>query len=295
MNKNNKKILLLSAVAILGIVCLSLAVTFARYVANAAWDYYLSSRGFYLTSDHLAKDPIQNINNSWHNESIYFNVRNSAGEDATSDFDIEYEVSCEVESHNELECHLNGTSSDVFNGILSAYQSCTNDTGDNVVVSEFSKKECELGGYIWQSTPAVSDIYFDVIGDISDISGVEVKISLKSTSPYRKTLTGNFILNKPSTNLNEILSSYNDFTNYGRYNVINTYNEAKCFSLEWNADDLLIDSINFTESYKDLNGNIEKIEFKLAKTSSISYLFLKPKLNVNQTINNFNLDKINCN
>ena len=61
-----------------------------------------------------------------------------------------------------------------------------------------NKTECELGGYKWVSQIATKEMYFDIVvtDENYQLSDVEVDVVVTSTYPYKKTISGNFILHK---------------------------------------------------------------------------------------------------
>ena len=68
---NNRKKLIILIIILSSILALSYCVTYARYVSNSLWNYYLESKGFYFTSKELEN---KRINNFSYYFKFYFNA-----------------------------------------------------------------------------------------------------------------------------------------------------------------------------------------------------------------------------
>ena len=103
--------------------------SYAKYVSNHAWNYYLGTKGFYFGSDELGIEKITNVNNNWDFESTYFRVKNSENDYLVTDYDIQYTVKCTIknDASENSKCLLNGTDMDTFSGVISS-SSVANDT-----------------------------------------------------------------------------------------------------------------------------------------------------------------------
>lgn len=267
-------ILLLSIVSII-----TYGYSFAKYVSNHAWNYYLGTKGFYFSSEQLGTNKITNINNNWNFESTEFTLKNSENDFLVSDYDIEYTVKCTIqnEASNYSKCTLNGTDSDTFNGIISSSSICKNSI-DELDVSTYTKEQCETNGYEWNIQENYKNLYFDIIktGE-ENLDYVSVLIEVTSTSPYSKTLTGEFNLSSGGIQESGLKLSYKEFNNYSRVIISNSYDEKKCVKLNWNSENLRIDETSGQiSSYQyDDNNNINEIKFNINKKDSISYIFYK--------------------
>ena len=278
MKKRTKHMLLL--VILLSIISiLTYSYTFAKYVSNHAWNYYLSTKGFYFSSEELGINKITNVNNNWSFDRTYFTLKNSENDFLVSDYDIEYTVKCTIqnEASNYSKCALNGTDSNIFNGVISSSSKCKNNI-DETDVSSYNKEECESKGYEWNIQENYKDLYFDVIKtDEEELNYVSVLIEVTTTSPYKKTLSGEFNLSSTDIQENGLKITYKEFDNYNRVVISNPYNENKCVKLNWNSENLRIDETNEQiSSYKtDESGYINEINFNINKKDSISYIFYK--------------------
>ena len=278
-----KNIILLTSIVGLLLVLISVyGFTYAKYVSNSVWDYYLKSKGFYFNSDFLSLNNEKNVNNFWAGESIVFNVRNNLNNIVITDYDIDYKVTCTIkdDTNKKTECHVNGTSSNIYEGVLSNFQVCTNDSNDGVDVSLLSKENCEIGGYTWENQIANQDLYFDVVSE-DEVSDITVNITVESTSPYHKTLSGDFILHKASTLNGSVNLGYKNYSDYDRLIVSNSYLEDKCATIIWDASDLKVevDNDKLISSETDSNGYINKIKVRIPAKNSLSYIFYKNDLN----------------
>ena len=279
MKKSTKYMLLI--VLLLSLVSIfTYGYSFAKYVSNHAWNYYLGTKGFYFSSDQLNMSKVININNNWNFESTKFTLKNSENSFLVSDYDIEYTVKCTIknEASKYSKCSLNGTNSDTFNGVISSSKVCKNNK-DDLDVSSYNKEKCESSGYEWIIQENYKDLYFDVIktGE-EDLDYVSVLIEVNATAPYSKTIYGEFNLSSGTIQESGLKIDYKEFDNYSRVIISNSYDEDKCVKLNWNSEKLRIDETsgnNISSRQYDANGNINEINFNINKKDSISYLFYK--------------------
>lgn len=277
--KKIKKYLLILSIATLVLLLANATYTFAKYATNKAWDYYLKSKGFYLSSDYLNTDNKKNVNNNWDGKSVYFNIKNFQNEELITAYDIEYSVDCAISgvAVEMLSCHLNGTENDTITGTLSAYQTCINNTSDGVDVKDFTKAQCEIGNYVWEQQVAIKDLYFDIVPkEDYVIDDVNVTITLTSTDPYKKTLTGDFKLIKEK-GLDDLIKEYKDHQIHGDLTLTNTLNEDQIITLSWDSNKLIIDQLSqtFSDSTQDSSGYINSIEINIKAKQSITIKFYK--------------------
>ena len=282
MKKRTKTLLL--TVIFLGLICLiTYSYSMAKYISNSFWNYYLSTKGFYLTSEQLDINKVTNMNNNWENNSTYFRVENSENDFLITDYDIEYTVKCTIqnEAKEYSKCTLNGTESDTFTGVLSSSSKCMNKI-DKQEVSIDTKEECEKKGYEWEIQENYKDLYFDILKtNDHDLTYVSVLVEVTSTKPYKKTLIGEFNLSSSEIHESGLKLDYKEFANYSRAIITNPYDEKKCVKLSWDPDNLRIDEtsekvISFNQ---DTNNNINEIIFNIDEKNSISYLFYKNDMN----------------
>lgn len=295
--KKFKKYALLTLLIAVGVFICTNGYTYAKYVSNSIWEYYLGSKGFYFNSDNLGSSAIQNVDNLWNGESVHFNIRNNLNTNTITDYDIGYNVVCTVigDASTHSECHMNGTTSNIADGVLASSHICVNNTTDNVDVSLFNQTDCESGNYDWVTQVSIKDLYFDVV--LTDynykLSDVTVNIAVTSTSPYRKVLIGDFILHKENREENKLTMNYNNYSNYDKLIVSNSYASAKCVRIAWNADNLLINADNsaFSSYGVDANGYINEIKFNIGAKDSLNYIFYKKNFDITYDVSEFLIEE----
>ena len=299
---NSKKKYMFLILLVLGVVSLAInGVSYAKYASNSIWNYYLKSKGFYIKSEELDVTSIKNINNMWDGGSTYFTINNSLNSSVVTEYDINYQVTCTIEGDMALtnECHTNGTNDSTFNGIISSYKACTNDTLDGVNVAGYNQSSCEMAGYTWKNQVATKELYFDIVNkDGNEVTDVNVNIAVTTTSPYKKVLNGKFILHKLYNDEGNVALIYKNHNDYDELVVSNSHEENKCVEVSWNADDLLIDvDTKKILSYStDTNGYINKIKFDISKMDSLNYIFYKKQLGSTFDVTAFTLKELDeCN
>ena len=297
--KKRTKILLLVVILLSLVYLITNNYSIARYVSNSFWNYYLGTKGFYFSSEQLGTDKIININNNWEYDSTYFRLKNSENDFLVADYDIEYTIKCTIqnEASQYSKCTLNGTESDTFTGVLSSSSVCVNNVDDQDV-SSYTNEQCETSGYEWNIQENFKDLYFDVVktGE-HDLTYVSVLIEVTSDVPYKKTLIGEFNLSSIELAESGLKINYNEFDNYSRVIVSNSYDENKCVKLSWDQDNLRIDIDKLSEDVvsfqKDTSNNINEIIFNIDKKNSISYMFYKTEFDKKYDYNEFSLVESN--
>jgi hypothetical protein len=116
-----------------------------------------------------------------------------------------------------------------------------------------------------------------------------------STSPFRQTLSADFILDKTAiTAEGSINMNYRSFANNDRLNISNTFSEDKCLRLRWDADNLRINTDKTTlYSYsEDSDGYINEIVFKVGARQNRSFIFFKKFFSQTYGVNEFTVEKL---
>ena len=100
--KNEKvtKHLFYSLIGVILLLILTRGITYAKYVSDAAFNYYLSSKGFYFESEELTSEQSKITDTSWDGEKISFSIKNSKNKFIASESDIKYEVTCKVDEED---------------------------------------------------------------------------------------------------------------------------------------------------------------------------------------------------
>ena len=190
MKKRSKRIIITLVVILIFMATATL--TLGKYAYNNAWNYYLSSKGFYFESDLLDINTKKNSLLKWDGSDINFLIKNSQNDKLISEYDISYKITCEVlgEESSYIKCNLNNTNASVFNGTLATTSKCINNIND-VDVTLFSKSECEVNGYKWKDEVISKNNYFnlELTDSTKNIDEVSVKIIAQFKIP--KTATKN--------------------------------------------------------------------------------------------------------
>lgn len=277
--KNEKvtKHLFYSLLGVILLVLLTRGITYAKYVSDAAFNYYLSSKGFYFESEELTSDQNKITDTSWDGEKISFSITNSKNKFIASESDIKYEISCTIDEENTTKkCYLNGTEESKVTGSLSAAFGCLNETDDKVDTSSYNETQCE--NYTWTYVPTKAEHYFEVVDTKGNsVDTATVIITAKSQEPYQKTISAKYVLTKDSSDIGTLSLKYESKESYENVIITNSYNEDKCLKLTWNADDLIIDeyNTNIISSKTNSNNYINEIIFKVSKKDSLNYTFYK--------------------
>lgn len=297
MEKVKKSLLILLFIAFAGFMY-NYGLVFAKYVYDFVWNYYLVSKGFHFNSDYLGSDVIKNVDNLWNGESVHFDLRNNLNQSVITGYDITYDATCTVngDASSHVACHLNGTSSNVIsNQTLASVQSCVNNKGDEVDVNGYNQEQCETGGYEWIHHIAENDLYFDIV--LTDMSyvltDVIVNVTVTSTAPYYKVLSGDFALHKLIMQENAITSQYKNYDNYDKLIISNSHTSAKCVKASWDTSKLLINEskANFSTYQEDSNGYINEIHFNIDPKDSLSYIFNKRDFNMVYDLSEFTIEE----
>ena len=265
--KKRYKIILI--VVLIGF-CLGLFLTtLARYSSSNVWNYYLESQGFYFSSDNLSNDQV-NVDTFWDGSSVHFNVKNFSNNNLISSKDISYQVSCDV-IDSDIPCTLNGTESSTVNGVLSKSSRCVNEI-DQIDVSSMNKTECEVAGYTWENVSVTNDLYFDI--DSDEITDVSVLITVNSTSPFRKTMTGVFNLSKSEIVTGNIDYNVNHYNSFDELIISNSYDTGKCISVSFDSSKRIVDITNDMNIISsDNNGYVNSFSFGVGSMSNEKIIF----------------------
>lgn len=287
-----KNVLILIGI-ITAIFALNFTFTYAKYVANNTWNYYLQSKNFYFSSDSLDQTGIKNVNTTWDGEKVIFNAKNFTSLDQITDYDITYKATCKVLSGDKTDCLMNGTNTNTFTGTLSSNQSCTN-TKDSKDVSKYNKSKCEMEGYTWNKIEATRDLYFELKDDIKESL---VEVTLEATAPYKKTLKGTFLLHKGKASNEEIIKTYKSYTNHDILSLNNLYKTNKCTKISFDSSKIRLDttSINAINYTEDSNGYVNSITLLLEKNKNTDITFYKTSFDEIYDESNFTLEEsTNC-
>ena len=297
MKKRCKKIIIIIFTILIFITTATL--TLGKYAYNNAWNYYLSSKGFYFESDLLNINTKKNSLLKWDGSNINFEIKNSQNDKLISEYDISYKITCEVlgEEKNYIKCNLNDTNTAIFNGTLATTSKCLNNVDDKEVGS-FSKAECEVNGYTWKEEIIKRNNYFnlELTDPTKSIDEVSVKITAESITPYHQSLIGIFNLNRVERTDLDVITSYQEYKEYEEISITNTTLSDKCIFINFDSSKYSIDSndSSLLEYTFDSNDKIDSIKIKLGKQSSRSYEFYKVDSGAIYSINDFSVEEKEC-
>lgn len=286
--KRKKQIILILIILIVIVGIIFLTKTYSKYTSNSVWNYYLQSRGFYFASDNLGTESVKNVNKLWDGGNVIFNVKNNLNKTVITNYDINYSVTCEVvgKDKEKASCYINGTNTNTVNDTLYAKKMCINNTNDQVDVSKYKENEC-VSPYIYDYVPIVNEMYFNIIplNENYEINDIDVILTVTSTNPYYKVLTGEFNLHKNLIE-NSINTIYSNYSNYDQLIISNKSLIDKCVSITWNDNNLHIDNTKLENAYytSSMYGYINNIKVNIPKKTSLNYIFYK----MNNDIYNIN-------
>lgn len=288
--KNRKKLIIL-VIILSFILMISYGVSYARYASNSIWNYYLESKGFYFTSNTLEH---KKVVNDWDGSRVYFDVRNSVNSYIATEYDIEYEVTCNIKGDVNGKCLINGTSENVYEGTLSSFEGCVN-LKDEVDVSSYNKETCNSEGYSYRVKESVANNYFEVVGnDGEELNNITVEIIVKSVKPYTRTLKNDIILSRSLDETGSLNLIYNEYSDYSRVVISNSYSEKKCVKLSFDNSKIRIDNDSNVISYGTSDGYINSVSLGINSKSNINYLFYRVDKTKEFKEDEFSLVEIEC-
>lgn len=276
MDNKKTRNLIIAVIFLLGVLIITRGITYAKYVSNAVFNYYLNAKGFYFSSEQLTPDVNKIVDTTWNGNSINFKITNSTNDTLATEYDIKYKVTCTIEEENTTKvCYLNGSNTNTLNLTLSTAEGCSNYTEDGVDTSGYDEAKCKEKSYTWETKPTISDLYFDVVDlEGNDVETATVLVTATSTSPYEKTISAKYALTKDKSELGSLSLKYEDKTSYKNLIVTNSYNENKCVKLTWNPENLVIDLEDETIiQNKNENNYTNEIIFSLEKKNSKNFIF----------------------
>lgn len=276
-------------IVMLIIALFPVGVTFSKYIYDKIKYYILEANHFYFNSDKLEDKGITyNINNWGGVESfnIQFELNNHKNNLLTSDSDIAYDIS--VVCDDDVQCSISNDS-----------------------------------GIIYKDEKTVSyDVIVNPLRVFDTGESVNVKIEATSSSPYVKTLSGDFVItvgkkgvsyeivDEPFQpyfmfNITNVIDKYTVIKEFDNYKVgdvisISTYrdlsdsNKKNCVSaiitLEFDPNKVVIDTTSniindseITNTLVDGVSYVSRIKFNVEATSSTSIRFYKKDKSIDYT------------
>ena len=292
MKLKKKKLLFLIPVIVV-IVLTIITTSYSKYVHNSIRSYYLKSKGFYFTSENLSPNTKKNTNLSWDGTNITFTIKNNLSDDEITSFDIPYRVTCEIIGNNNQTCNLYNTGTNTYTGTLSGSSRCVNNTDDGVNVTSLNKTNCEVGGYTWYREKSQKELYFNIESQ-DTVTDVNVRITVESLNKYRQTLIGTYKLHKKNVLSDEVVTKYENYSNYDKLIITNTTNSKKCISMSFDSTKLRLNNELTLKSYQtDSNNYINELEIEVNSNDRKELYFYKVDLSANYTLNDLGIEECN--
>lgn len=291
-----KKIIVITSIVI--VLLLLLRPSWARYVYNGIKNYYYESQSFYFNSNKLSENGSTLQLDNW---------------DGVNSFDIDYEVNS-IKNNSIASPSAITYDITVHRCVTVSNVTCTIDKTDGLISTNTHKD-------VFKMTVTPNEA-------LPQGAKVRVEVTVKSTDPYEKTLTGVVILNVGVPGISyeisdKVNSPYLDFkitntTNYYQvvtafgnylpgapieeavYNSLSPENQAKCTSakinLSFDPNVILVDVTSdfyenaYSNTTQIVNGKpyINSITFGMDAVSSISIRFYKVNASNNYTYPNDN-------
>ena len=290
-----KKRKIMTIFIIISVLFGTISMTLGKYIYNSVWSYYLTSREFYFESDMLDINTKKNSMLKWDGEDIKFKLKNGKNDELISEYDITYKIVCEVlgEESDYIDCDLNNTNKNVYDGTLSTESYCVNSI-DSVDVSALEKTECEINGYVWHNEVTTKLNFFNLklTDDSKNIDEVSIKITVESLSPYKKELIGIFNLNKLEEPETDLLIEYQGYDEYDELILTNLSDQKKCVEINFLSDNYVVDIDDTIIDYSLEETN--KIILEIPKEDSIIKDFYKTNFEKKYSIEDFVIVEKDC-
>lgn len=289
-----KKKIIIVSLLLLTVILIPFGFSYAKYVASSVWDYYLSSKGFYFTSDYLSDTEKVNVDNIWDGSSVLFNIGNYLNDEVITEYDIKYEVSCEVVGNPNLKCVLNGGDSSKVVEVINSNGVCVNNSSDLVDVSSFSSEECVEKGYDYTISKVLNELSFDIISlDDSLVSVAEVIVTARSVEPYSKKLSGKFLLSRNAIN-EGVTANLEKNSDYYRLVISNPNDGPSCVKVSFSSDKFRLDAntSKFSDFLVDSDDYIKSFTTSVDPYKSVDYIIYSTDNSKNYSISDFLVEEV---
>jgi hypothetical protein len=235
------------------------------------------------------------VNNDWDGSRVYFDVKNSLNSYVATEYDIEYEIECNIKGNVNGICKLNGTDSNKYKGKLTSYEGCVN-LIDEVDVSSYNKETCNQEGYSYRVKETVANNYFEVFSnDENELNNITVEIIVTSTSPYTRVLKNDFILSRSLDETGSLNLIYNEYDEYSRIIISNSYSEKKCVKVSFDSSKIRIDNDSSVISYlTDDSGYINAATVSVESKMNANYLFYRVDNSIPYDETEFQMVEVDC-
>ena len=268
MNKGNRKINKKKVILVVTIVIVFVMIgVFGRYIYNAQYDMYLTSKEFYFTSDFLDDNNSETINRRWNGKETFiyqFTLFSYKNEELRVDYDLNYEASCWTEDTDKIDCFIGDNDTKTTKGYI-PYEAFNLEESNRKTINLYIKP---------------------VNGELEIGDKVTISVTATGTAGYKKTLKGRvtFIITEQEEFRYEIEDEPN--SSFATLKLVNPKLSDLVTTLEFDPKEVRIDSNNKTylqvaENNRETvvldNGGeyVSKITFDLKQESSIIIKFYK--------------------
>ena len=258
-------------VLIYGIFSLTLFNTSAKYTNYKELNHYYESKQLYIHSDSLtSNDNKYNIINYYNFDSIPIEISNSITNNQITNYDINYDLKCNILSEENLyTCVIDNSGKNIISNTLISNKICIED-------ETLSEEECTKENYNYTLKETKNKHSFKIINNNGNASTIKVEIILNTTSPYSKTLKAIYVLNIGNDNNNKIsINKINDYGSFCEYTINNNYYVDKNIQLTIDTNKLMFD--NTSDIYKNKksyttndNNYIDSITFTISNNEKIN-------------------------
>lgn len=186
----------------------------SKYIYNVVHNYYLQSKGFYFNSDKLGITNSEiEIENNWSGAETYtitVNLNSKKNDLVFAEADIDYTI--QYTNSENIECSISKNSGT----IIGSQNGGINEDYFIVTINPASGKSLVSGEIAW------------------------IDIEVTSSKPYTATLSGRLMIQVGAEDITyEIIDSENN--PYIEVNIINSLNEEKEVTLQFDPNILLLD------------------------------------------------------
>ncbi len=243
----------LSIIIVIALTSLVFVTTFGRYVYNVIHNFILESQGFYFSSSVLSINKSEYKINNWdgvNSYSITIDVNNKKNDLVSTKSDIEYDINYSCSSN--VNCSVSKTSGVIYKDSFT----------DSYVITMVPNKQ------------------------INDNELVTINTSVKSLSPYIKTLSGTYTIGVEKRNFSyniidgvgekyltleltnsvsyyEVMEAFDSYSvgdkiSLDTYKLLSDENQKKCFSalitLDFDPNKIVLDMTD-TNYLKRVSGS----------------------------------------
>lgn len=288
-------VLSISALLVVGFLSIILFKSNARYTNYQEFNHLYESSKFYFSSNNLDSENKYNVINYYDFNNITFNLKNSLNEEQISQYDLEYEITCEVkdEANEYYKCLIDDKDNNVLKSELKKKITCVEDIN-------LTEEECTEQKYTKKLTENIKEHTFKLekIKDNYELDNVTVSLKATTKKPFTYLLEGTYILNL-NTNIKDtiLINNLNDTKSSCEYLISNTYKENKIIKLNINTTNLIIDEtskiyLDKIASTTNVDNYINSITFNLNTNNSLKINLYKKDFDSECTTTNLTYELV---